>query len=126
MLDVIFNKVVSFDNYEILEYSPGNITLKVIVNKDSLNPYGNAHGGFLYTICDSLAGATAYSLNAACVTQQASTNYFRPATLNDELIFKSNCIHNGKTTKVIQTEVFKNDKLISQTTFTMYVLKQLG
>lgn len=125
MLDVIFNKVVSFDNYEVLEYSPGNITLKVYVSKDSLNPYGNAHGGFLYTICDSLAGACAYSLKAACVTQQASTNYFRPATLNDELIFKSFCIHNGKTTKVIQTDVSKDNKLISQTIFTMYVLKEI-
>ena len=124
MLDKIFNKIVAFDNYEVIEYYPGNITLKVIVNKDSLNPYGNAHGGFLYTICDSLAGATAYSLNAACVTQQASTNYLKQSTLNDELIFKSKCIHNGKTTKVIQTDVYKDDKLISQSTFTMYVLKQ--
>ena len=125
MLDIIFNKVVSFDNYEVINYSPGKITLKVIVHKDSLNPYGNAHGGFLYTLCDSLAGATAYSLNVACVTQQASINYIKSCTLNDELILKSQCLHNGKTTKVIQTNILKDDNLIAQATFTMYVLKQI-
>ena len=125
MLDKIFNKVVAFDNYEVLEYCPGNITLKVNVQNESLNPYGNAHGGFLYTLCDSLAGACAYSLNAACVTQQASINYMKQATLNDEIIIKSRCIHNGKSTKVIQTDVCKEDTLISQATFTMYVLKQI-
>ena len=81
--------------------------------------------GFLYTLCDSLAGATAYSLNAACVTQQASINYMKQATLDDEIIIKSRCIHNGKSTKVIQTDVCKEDTLISQATFTMYVLKQI-
>ena len=125
MLDKIFNKVVSFDNYEVIEYCPGNITLKVKVQNESLNPYGNAHGGFLYTICDSLAGATAYSLNAACVTQQASVNYMKQATLNDEIMFVSKCIHNGKSTKVIQTDILKNEQLIAQATFTMYVLKQI-
>lgn len=125
MLEKIFNKVVSFDNYEIVEYSPGNIILKIIVQKDSLNPYGNAHGGFLYTICDSLAGACAYSLNSAVVTQQASINYLKTSTFNDELIFKTNCLHNGKSTKVIQIDIFKSDTLIAQATFTMYVLKNI-
>ena len=124
-MDQIFNKVVSFDNYEVLDYCPGNITLKVIVQKDSLNPYGNAHGGFLFTLCDTLAGATAYSLNCACVTQQASINYMKGATFNDELILKSKCMHNGKTTKVIQTDIFCKEQLITQATFTMYVLKNL-
>ena len=120
----VFNKVVAFDNYEIINYSPGNVSLKVIVQDESLNPYGKAHGGFLFTLCDSCAGAVGYSLNCLVVTQQSNINYLKGIDAHDEILIQGTCIHEGKKSMVVQVSVLKEDTLCAQATFTMFILQK--
>lgn len=117
----MFDKVVAFDNYEIVKYEPGDVQLQTVVQEESLNIYNNAHGGFLFTLCDSLAGAVGVSLGSYCVTQQASINYVRKVPSQATLLIKGKCIHNGKHTKVVQVEIY-HEKLVAQATYTMYVM----
>jgi acyl-CoA thioesterase len=119
----VFNKVVVFDNYEIINYSPGNVSLKVMVSKDSLNPYGKAHGGFLFTLCDSCAGAVGYSLNHLVVTQQSNINYMKGIDVNDEIMIEGSCLHEGKKSMVVQVTVKKENILCAQATFTMFIIE---
>ena len=120
----VFNKVVAFDNYEIINYVPGKVCLKVIVSKESLNPYGKAHGGFLFTLCDSCAGAVGYSLNCLVVTQQSNINYIKGVDVNDTITIEGICLHEGKKSMVVQVSILKEDVLCAQATFTMFILQK--
>lgn len=118
------DKVVVFDNYEILAIEPGHVSLSTIVGKDSLNPYGFAHGGFLFTLCDTVAGAVGLSYNQNCVTQQSSVNYIHSAMVGDTLLVEGKCLHHGKATKVVQVEIHNQEnRLIVFSTFTMFIIQ---
>ena len=49
----LFNFTMQFSDCELLSLEEGHILLKTIVNKSDANPYGMAHGGYLYTLCDN-------------------------------------------------------------------------
>ena len=49
------------DNIEILDLQPGYIYLHAIVPDSGLNIYGGIHGGYLFTLCDTAAGMSAYA-----------------------------------------------------------------
>ncbi|MBQ9690502.1 MAG: PaaI family thioesterase, partial [Eggerthellaceae bacterium] len=63
-LHKLFNKTVEFKDCNLSVYEPGHVVLTTPVNVTNLNPYENAHGGYLFTLCDSTAGAVAYSLGS--------------------------------------------------------------
>ncbi len=117
----LFEEIVVFDNYEIIKLEEGEMQLKTVVTEKALNPYGYAHGGFLYTLCDTVAGGTAATLHAYTVTLQSSINYIKSACLKDELLVIGKCIHNGKSTKVIETKVYnQKEELLCSCQSTMY------
>ncbi|MBQ3383704.1 MAG: PaaI family thioesterase [Erysipelotrichaceae bacterium] len=122
--EIKLKPVTAFDNYEIITYEPGKTVIKSIVGENALNPYGMIHGGCLYTLCDYTAGITAYSLGSVSVTLQSNINYIKPSYKDDVLYIESICIHNGKSTKVIETKI-TNDKqeIICSASFTMYHMK---
>ena len=51
------------------------VTTKVV--DSSLNYYGNAHGGYLFTLCDQISGLVVISLGLDGVTLQSSINYLK-------------------------------------------------
>ena len=121
--DELFNRTVVFKDCELLEYQEGLVRISTIVNASNTNPYGKAHGGYLYTLCDSLAGLLCYSMGSYAVTLQASINYMKEAKENDVLYLEGKAVHNGRTTKVVDVEVHNQDeKLLCKATFTMYVI----
>lgn len=44
------------ENLNILEVEPGHVRLSIELTEACLNLYGNAHGGFLFSLCDIAAG----------------------------------------------------------------------
>ena len=121
-LHKLFNKTVEFKDCNLSVYEPGHVVLTTPVNVTNLNPYENAHGGYLFTLCDSTAGAVAYSLGSYVVTLQASINYMKAAHLGEVINVAGTCSHDGRTTKVINVDV-TNEKgqQVVQATYTMYV-----
>ena len=118
-----FNPVTAFDNYQIVKYEPGDVIVSTEVTETALNPYGNAHGGFLYTLCDAVAGRVVFSQGVAAVTLQSNINYIQGARLHDTLYIHGKSVHAGKNTQVAQLEVRnQDDRLVCQATFTMYVI----
>ena len=116
--------ITAVDNYEIVTYEPGKTVIRSVVSENGLNPYGMAHGGFLYTLCDYTAGITAYSLGSVSVTLQSNINYIKASYKGDILCIEGICIHNGKTTKVIETKIRnENNEIICSASFTMYHVK---
>lgn len=118
-----YEPIVAYDNHELIVKEPGVVVVQTVVQKNSLNPYGNAHGGFLFTLCDSVAGGVAISLGVDAVTQTSSINYLKGAKLNDQLTITGTCLHNGNKTKVVCVDVFnQHGQLVCQGSFTMFVI----
>lgn len=124
--DELFNRNFDIRDCELVKYEKGEVVVKTIVNETDTNPYGKAHGGYLYTLCDSMAGLVAYSLGSYCVSLQANINYIKEANVNDELMICGTYSHNGKSTKVVDVEIKnQDDKLICKTSFTLYKIKEV-
>ena len=118
--DSLFNKTVEFRNCELIAYEKGNVTVRTVVNETDTNPYGIAHGGYLYTLCDSLAGLVGYSLGNCVVSLQGNINYIRQAKVGDELLLIGKTVHDGKSTKVVETQILCEDKVICKCSFTLF------
>ena len=122
MKDFHFDAISAFENYEIKEMRDGRVTVTTKVVNSSLNYYGNAHGGYLYTLCDQISGLVVISLDLDVVTLQSSINYLKAAYLGDELTIKVECVHKGRTTCVVDVDLINQDgKNVCKATFTMFI-----
>ena len=54
MKDFHFDAISAFENYEIEKMKDGQVIVTTEVVQSSLNYYGNAHGGYLFTLCDQI------------------------------------------------------------------------
>lgn len=115
------------DEYDIRKAQPGQVTMEVQVKENSLNPYQMAHGGYLFTLADSVAGLTVYSLGYFSVTLQSNINYLKAAKEGDRLTITGDCLHDGRTTKLIDVLIQnQNGELVAKSSFTMFVTKGVG
>ncbi len=120
----LFETITVFDNYELLSWEKGEVSFSTVVTEGALNPYGFAHGGYLYTLADALAGRVAYSSGAYCVTLQANANYLKSAQLHDVLTVTGKAVHDGRSTKVIRVTITnQKEELLLDSTFTCFVIK---
>lgn len=109
------------EHLKILEIEPGHAKLSVDVTPETLNLYGNAHGGFLFSICDIAAGMSTYAYEVANVTQCANISFLR-GVRSGTIYIESNSVHKGRKTVVSQVTISNGDgKLISTATFTMFL-----
>lgn len=126
-LDEVFKELSVFDECRIIEESEGSFSLESRVTERNINPYGTAHGGYLYTLCDTVAGVTAATMGDYCVTLQGNINYIKPAEKDDVLLVTGKICHNGRKTKVIEVNIIdQNGSLICKSTFTMYSVGKIS
>lgn len=121
-MDILLHEIRVFENYDVKTAEEGHIVIDTKVVDGSLNYYGNAHGGYLFTLCDQISGLVSRSLGVNAVTLQSNINYLRAGHLGDTLTVEGRCVHNGRTTKIVDT-VITNEKgdVITKASFTMFV-----
>ena len=125
MKDFHFDAVSAFENYEIKEMKDGHVEVTTKVVDSSLNYYGNAHGGYLFTLCDQISGLVLISLGLDVVTLQSSINYLKAGKRDDVLTIKEECVHQGRTTCVVDVDISNQEgKNVCKATFTMFVTGQ--
>lgn len=106
---------------KLLEISPGHAKLSVEITPEALNLYGNAHGGFLFSLCDTAAGMSAYAYEVSNVTQ-ASDIHFLKGVSSGTIYIEANAVHKGRKTAVCQvTAIDENDRLLVTAVFTMFL-----
>ena len=105
MKDFHFDAISAFENYEIEKMRDGHVVVTTKVVDSSLNYYGNAHGGYLFTLCDQISGLVVISLGLDGVTLQSSINYLKAGKLDDVLTIKGECVHQGRTTCVVDVDI---------------------
>ncbi|HIV34430.1 MAG TPA: PaaI family thioesterase [Candidatus Blautia intestinigallinarum] len=113
-----FTRKLGIQTVEIRE---GYAKVKLAVEKDHTNFLGSVHGGCLFSIADSVAGAAASSYGDYSTTVNASINYLVPALQVKELTGEARVIKHGKRISVFQVQI-RNDegKLLVQGEFTYY------
>ena len=87
-------------NMEFIEFRKGHANAKVTVNKAWTNPFGIAHGGFLFTLLDEILGTACCSMLTkpiyADIKALSTTNhdifFHSPAKIKDTLIIKGHVL----------------------------------
>ncbi len=123
MLDKLnLQPITVLDDYQATMLNEKEVLLTTKVTEKSLNPYGIAHGGFLFTLADSVAGLTTVASGSYSVTLQSNIHYMKAAKLGDTLSVIGSCTHDGSRTKVVEVKIENQDKqLLASASFTMFV-----
>lgn len=127
MKDKFLQDIHLFENVKVLSSGKGRLVVTTEVVDKSLNYYGFAHGGYLFTLCDQISGLVVISTGYDAVTLQSSINYFKPGQLGDTLVIDGRCVHDGRTTKVVDVTVTnqKQEEMV-KARFTMFVTGEHG
>ena len=122
MKDFHFDAIAAFEKYEIETMSDGHVIVTTKVVESSLNYYGNAHGGYLFTLCDQISGLVVISQGVDGVTLQSSINYLKAGRLGDVLTIHGECVHSGRKTRVVDVDITNQEGAnVCKATFTMFV-----
>lgn len=110
---------------KVVEITEGGAVAELAVTPETQNPLGNAHGGAIFTLCDSAAGSAAASRGRIAVTLSGVINYMRPGKADTLLRAVASECKAGRNTAVYAVDVFDlADKLIANCTFTMFYTGQ--
>lgn len=99
----------------------GRVCVSMRVTKDLLNPHGIAHGGAIFSLCDSAAGAHASLKKTLPVTSEGSIHYYRPAMPDTLLTATAIERKDGKTISVVLVETRDDEgRHIADAVFSMF------
>ena len=102
-------------NIKFTKLNAGKAEGKVIVNNNWTNPFGIAHGGFLFSILDETLGSAACSvLNKPIykdIKALSTTNhdifFHSPAFPNDKLTVKAHVVSSRKNMLFVEGSIYK-------------------
>lgn len=116
------SKYLQSNDMRVTEVREGYAKVEMIIDDQILNIHGFVHGGALFSLADTVAGAASFASGRDSVTLNSSINYIRPGR-GGKLIGIAQEVSRGRTTGVYEVFIF-NDRntLLSRATFTMFFL----
>lgn len=109
----------------IIEVSPGHAKIEVIITEEALNLYGKVHGGFLFSLCDMVAGMATYAYEVSNVTLQGNISFLKGIS-SGVLYAEADAIHKGGKTAINQVSIHdEHGNLIASATFSMFLFGAL-
>ena len=72
---------------------------------EAMNPWGMAHGGFVYSLCDVAAGVVVSKANRHGVTLSGSMNYLRPSR-GSRLRAEGRIVKDGRSVVFVEASVY--------------------
>lgn len=114
---------IEHNNINVLEAKEDCCKIKVELSDISLNPYGIAHGGLIFSLGDTAMGVMCLTKNRKAITINANIDFLKPGT-GKFLIADASIIKMGKNTCVLRSNI-KNDKdeLISTMSSTYFFIE---
>lgn len=110
------------NDMHVVEVKEGYAKVEMIIDEQILNVHGFVHGGALYSLADTAAGAASFATGRDSVTLSGTINYIKPGR-GGKLIGIAQEISAGRTTGVYEVFIFNDtDMLLSRATFTMFFL----
>lgn len=116
------SKYLQSNDMHVVEVKKGYAKVEMLIDEQILNVHGFVHGGALYSLADTAAGAASFATGRDSVTLSGTINYIKPGK-GGKLIGISQEISAGRTTGVYEVFIFNDkDVLLSRATFTMFFL----
>ena len=110
--------------FEVTHADHGTFETCLKVRQEHRQQDGFVHAGVIATMADHTGGYASYTTvpeKFRILTIEFKINYFKPA-IGPLLICRSRVINNGKTIKVVESEIFSvakgNEKLVSKALLT--------
>lgn len=114
------NHFLQSSRMRVCDVRDGFATVEMDVDEQILNIYNKVHGGALFSLADTAAGAASFTCGRESVTLSASINYIRPGT-GGKLTAHATRISSGRTTGVYEVFIYNDqEKLLCSALFTMY------
>ena len=118
------NHFLQSSNMKVTEIRKGYAKVEMNLDEKILNIYGLVHGGALFSLADTAAGAASFTTGRESVTLSASINYIKPGT-GGRLIAIASEISAGHSTGVYEVFIFNDEnKLLCRATVTMYFINE--
>lgn len=116
------SKYLQSNDMHVAEVKNGYAKVEMSIDEQILNVHGFVHGGALYSLADTAAGAASFATGRDSVTLSGTINYIKPGK-GGKLIGIAQEISAGRTTGVYEVFIFNDkDVLLSRSTFTMFFL----
>lgn len=89
------------NDMQVVEVKEGYAKVEMIIDEQILNVHGFVHGGALYSLADTAAGAASFTSGRDSVTLSGTINYIKPGR-GGKLIGIAQKISAGRTTGVYE------------------------
>ena len=110
------------NDMRVTEVRHGFAKVEMIIDEQILNIHGFVHGGALFSLADTVAGAASFATGRDSVTLTGTINYIKPGR-GGKLIGIAQEISSGRTAGVYEVFIFNDENvLLSRATFTMFFL----
>lgn len=110
------------NDMKVIELGEGFARVEMTIDEQILNVHGFVHGGALYSLADTAAGAASFATGRDSVTLTGTINYIKPGK-GGKLIGVATEISHGRTTGVYEVFIYNDQQvLLSRATFTMFFL----
>ena len=100
--------------FEIFPESDGTATAKLTISEHHLNPNGVVHGGALFTLVDTVMGASLMQRldeGDICATLQISMNFLRPV-VGGLVECEAKVVNKGRRFANVRGELYVEEKLV--------------
>lgn len=109
----------------LLEVSPGHARVSLEIPPEALNLYGNLHGGFMFSLCDMVAGMASYAYEVSNVTLQGNINFVKGIS-SGTIYAEANSVHKGGKTVINQVTITSEEgNLIATATLSMFLFEPI-
>lgn len=112
---------IEANNYKLIDVKEDYALMEAKLGDNSMNPYGIAHGGYLFGLVDTCAGVAASTNGLQALTLNSNINYLN-ACKSDLIKAEAKAIKSGKHIKVYEVNIFDGDKIICNGTVSYYVM----
>lgn len=91
----------------------GKSILKMTIREEMLNGFDIAHGGIVFSLADSALAFASNTYGKKSVSIEASTNWFQPLKLGDEIIAESKLKAISNKQAVFDIDISKGEVLVA-------------
>ena len=112
---------IKVNNYNLIDLKEDYAVMEGKLDKNSFNPYGIPHGGYLFGLLDTCAGYAACTSGYQVLTLNSNINYLGQCK-GDVVKAEAKVLKSGKHVKVYEVNLFDGDKIICNGVVTYYVL----
>ena len=111
------------NNYHVVENSEDSVIIEAALTEEAMNPYGIAHGGFIFGLGDVAMGVLAIKKGKRAVTLDANIKYLKPGR-GKKLFAQGKIIKNGDNIIFLEANIYNDEEiLVAKMTGTYYYLK---